>query len=484
MEEARVDIVSFNDLREDMMLISQDEEMERQLELELARNDFWLYCLVMDKKFFESRELALKPFCDTITRLYYDDNLKHIGASMPPRMGKSYVTNLASSWWLGKEMYKSVMRVSYSESLANELSDSVRTIVRDNEKYKEIFPNVELRKDKQAIDNWKLTTSKQQGYCCAGVGGSLTGKGASGLCITDDLFKGFAEASSPTLCSATWTFYQGTLDARMEPGCKTIDVGTRWTESDVLGKLISIGYFDEYIIIPALDENGESTCPGFRTTEEWLEKKAKIDDYIWEAEYQQNPIPPQGLLYSRGFKTYEPGTIPDGGFGITKAYCDPANQGNDFLCLVVYKQVENPDTGAREAYILDVLYTQADMTETLNTVPNKLVKNNVSECTIEINKESLFLSNIREKLHKAEWFKTSLKPNYSTTNKLIRIQENSAWVQENMYFPRDWSTKFPLFYKHVTRHSRVGKNAHDDAVEVLSEIAIEVSGQENCVILF
>ena len=243
-------------------------------------------------------------------------------------------------------------------------------------------------------------------------------------------------------------------------------------------------YFDKYIRIPALDDNGESTCPGFRTTEEWLEKREKIDDYIWEAEYQQNPVPPEGLLYSRGFKTYEPGCIPVGSWSMTKSYCDPANQGTDYLCQVVYKEVEDADTGAREAYVLDVLYTQADMTETLITVPEQLIKMNVAESTIEINKESLFLDNISDNLIKKGWHKTILKPKYSTTNKLMRIQENSAWVQASMYFPKDWAIKWPLFHKHVTRFSRIGRNKNDDAVEVLSEIAINVSGQEKFLIIY
>ncbi len=60
---------------------------------------------------------------------------------------------------------------------------------------------------------------------------------------------------------------------------------------------------------------------------------------------------------------------------------------------------------------------------------------------------------------------------HQSGNKQSRILSNSAWVQQNIYFPIGWENKWPEFYKAITTYQKEGKNAHDDGPDVLSGIA-------------
>ena len=164
-----------------------------------ARDDFWAYCLYHDPKFFAKR-LFLKKVADAFTRVYVsyiDKKIYRLAVSMPPRAGKSYISSLFIAWMLGHFPEESVMRNCCSDTLYNKLSYDTRDIVRSS-RFKEIFPDIRLRRDKQNVHGWCLEQSKQMGYFGAGVGGTVIGFGASMLAMTDDLYKSLEDAMSDT----------------------------------------------------------------------------------------------------------------------------------------------------------------------------------------------------------------------------------------------------------------------------------------------
>ena len=66
--------------------------------------------------------------------------------------------------------------------------------------------------------------------------------------------------------------------------------------------------------------------------------------------------------------------------------------------------------------------------------------------------------------------RTQVADQAQTKNKESRILASSAWVQNHIYMPLNWRTRYPEFYKQVMSYQRKGKNAHDDAVDVLAAI--------------
>ena len=211
------------------------EEAADVLRRRKAKNDFWSYCLYYDPKFF-SRRLFLKHVADAFTRVYdsYQDGvIRRLAVSMPPRAGKSYISSLFIAWMLGHFPEESVMRNCCSDTLYNKLSYDTRDIVRSS-RFKEIFPDIQLRGDKQNVHGWSLEAARQVSYFGAGVGGTVIGFGASMLAMTDDLYKSLEDALSDTNNEKVWSWKQGTHDSRIEGNCCSIDIGTRWSATDVL----------------------------------------------------------------------------------------------------------------------------------------------------------------------------------------------------------------------------------------------------------
>lgn len=103
------------------------------------------------------------------------------------------------------------------------------------------------------------------------------------LAMTDDLYKSLEDALSDNNNEKTWSWKQGAHDSRIEGNCCSIDIGTRWSASDVLGHLEESRegkYYDEIIRIAALDENDKSFCEDVHTTEYYHELRAETEDSI------------------------------------------------------------------------------------------------------------------------------------------------------------------------------------------------------------
>lgn len=117
--------------------------------------------------------------------------------------------------------------------------------------------------------------------------------------MTDDLYKSLEDALSDNNNEKVWSWKQGTHDSRIEGNCCLIDIGTRWSANDVLGRLEEAGKYNEIIRIAALDENERSFCEDVHTTEYYLELRSETDESIWMAEYMQEPFEAKGLLFPK-----------------------------------------------------------------------------------------------------------------------------------------------------------------------------------------
>ncbi len=190
------------------------------------------------------------------------------------------------------------MRNTCTATLYNKLSYDTRNIIR-SEKYRQIFPNIQLADDRQNLEGWSLSQSKQGAYFGAGVGGTIIGFGCSLVAITDDLYKSIKDARSETSNNNVHQWKESAHDSRIESGVPIVDIGTRWSKRDVIGKNIERGFYDESIIIPALDETGQSFCEDVKTSEEYTEIRHSIVPEIWSAEYMQEPLESTGLLFKK-----------------------------------------------------------------------------------------------------------------------------------------------------------------------------------------
>lgn len=221
-----------------------------------------------------------------------------LAVSMPPRAGKSYISSLFIAWMYGHFPEESVMRNCCSDTLYNKLSYDTRDVVKSR-RFKEIFPDIHLKGDKQNVKSWSVEGARQVSYFGGGVGGTVIGFGASMLAMTDDLYKSLEDALSDNNNEKVWSWKQGTHDSRIEGSCCMIDIGTRWSSNDVLGRMEEAGKYNEIIRIAALDENDETFCADVHTTEYYKELRSETDESIWMAEYMQEPFEAKGLLFPK-----------------------------------------------------------------------------------------------------------------------------------------------------------------------------------------
>lgn len=441
-----------------------------------ARNDFWSYCLYTDPSFFAKRPF-LKKVAEAFMRVYVSFSngvIYRLAVSMPPRAGKSYISSLFISWMFGHFPEESVMRNCCADPLYNKLSYDTRDILRSR-KFKEVFPEIKLKGDKQNVHGWSVDGARQVSYFGAGVGGTVIGFGASMLAMTDDLYKSLEDALSDNNNEKTWSWKQGTHDSRIEGNCCMIDIGTRWSANDVLGRLEESRdskYYHEIIRIAALDEDDNSFCEDVHTTEYYHELRAETEDSIWQAEYMQEPIEAKGLLFPKTelkrFKRSEiQRRIPDGILGAT----DVADEGTDDFSSPFAKVFGD------QLFITDILFTKDAVEITGPRLAQMIINIRPDRMRIESNNGGkIFANDVRRLVKENDSYNACIieaKP--TTKNKETRILMKSGWIKSHCHFLDESEyakgSDYWWFMKWLTSYKKEGGNKHDDAPDSMTILA-------------
>ena len=294
-----------------------------------SSQNFWIFCNYIDHEFFQKRKFLKK--CAYSIQDLFDNKILRLSISLPPRAGKSYIATIAAAYFLGRRPEGSVMRNSATGTLYNKFSYEVRDIVKSY-KFQEVFPDVKLAQDKQAVTGWNLEESKQVGYFGAGTGGTIIGFGASSLSITDDLYKGHEDALSETINDKVHRWFESAHLSRLEKGCVELDIGTRWSKADVIGARMERGDYDKSIVIPAMID-GETFSSELKTTDEYNYLKAITDPFVWNSEYMQQPIEAEGLVFPSTELKYYKTKNENRGYRI--AFIDTADEGADYLAMPI-----------------------------------------------------------------------------------------------------------------------------------------------------
>lgn len=237
---------------------------------------------------------------------------------MPPRHSKSlHVSQLFPSYVVGKNPNDPVIVASYSGDLATDHGRETRNII-DGELYQNLF-STRLAPDSSAKGKWNTvveengeTKNAKGAYNAAGVGGSITGKGAK-FFIIDDPHKDRKEADSQVIREAVWNWYKTVVRTRLTPDGAIIITHTRWHQADLIGKLTEgedaepwVDYFD-YLqgktakwvrlrlqAVATKEEpyrkEGEALWPTRYNMTELEDIKKTLGPYEFSALYQANPV--------------------------------------------------------------------------------------------------------------------------------------------------------------------------------------------------
>ena len=292
-----------------------------QKRLQRARNSFRDFVLQMMPEYIMAphHELMIEKIQEHVERPNGRLNI-----SMPPRHGKSQLCSIfLPAWVLGNDPSTEIIHTSYAAELSNAFSRQVRSLVRDDLQYRQIFPTLILDPDRSRLNDWRVVGGG--GFRSLGVGGGVTGHGAD-LLIIDDPHKEGDAASLLTLDNV-YTWYATAARTRLSPGASIIFLMTRWHPLDLAGRLLDAEGGDQWesIVLPALaGENdplgrseGEALWPERFSREELLKLKA-LDDSYFQALYQNNPLGSDEVMFLDAFI---PGKLPfwhEGDSGVRK----------------------------------------------------------------------------------------------------------------------------------------------------------------------
>jgi predicted phage terminase large subunit-like protein len=236
---------------------------------------------------------------------------KRLIISVPPRHLKSIITSVAyPAFLLGQDPSKTIIVASYAADLAIKHGNDFRTVM-ESAIYHKIFPNVQIAKNTES----EVTTTAGGCRIATSVDGPITGRGCDIAIIDDPLKPG--EALSDTRRERVNKWYYQTFLSRLDDprNAAIILVMQRLHLEDLAGtllrssedwlelKLQAIATSHESIQVgPNLfyeRRTGEALHPERMSLDDLEKRRPEVGSDTWQAQYQQEPVPPGGFMIKR-----------------------------------------------------------------------------------------------------------------------------------------------------------------------------------------
>lgn len=403
---------------------------------------------------------------------------------MPPRHGKStLVSQHFPAWYLATFPDRRLILASYEAAFAASWGRQAREL------FGSWGPRIwnQSVSDSAASSEWWWIRGHSGYMATAGVGGPLTGKGAS-LIVIDDPVKNAEEARSPLQRARAWDWYRSVLRTRLEPGGGIVLVMSRWHEDDLAGRLLAEakagGEAWTELRLPALAEQDDplgrlpdtALWPDRFDAPELKATRRTIGPHWWNALYQGRPTADSGGAFNRSGErryTYDGEAfllrqsdgsverVPDTGFQRV-ACCDlniSLNTQSDFTAVI---------TGAflplGRIIILDILRKHFGPGQ--HTGPIKEIVERW-ECGYVGVEDNAFQGEVIEKLRRAG---VAVKPLRAQGDKLTRSDTAAAmWNAGDIYLPANAAWAEDL----IEELAVFPLGRHDDQVDALSYLARE-----------
>ena len=324
-----------------------DESYRIALKADIARESFRHFIQYVKPDYeFNWHHIVL---IDALQRLA-ERKYQRLIVMMPPRHGKSeLVSVLFPAWCFARDPSEHLILASYAFGLASRMNRECQRVI-ESEQFRLLFPKVYFSASTEAgavRTNERFDIIGGGHYVSAGVGGGITGVGAT-IAIIDDPVKDAMEADSVTYRDRAWEWYTTTFTTRFERNAIEVVCQTRWHEDDLTGRILQRKKNGtEVICLPAICESeepnreiGEALWPSWYSREWLLEKQEENGSRAWNALYQQRPAPDEGSIIKKAwFKYYNPRELDLNGKRV------------NFYFDTAYTEKEKNDPTAAIAYI-------------------------------------------------------------------------------------------------------------------------------------
>ncbi len=242
---------------------------------------------------------------------------KKIVLSMPPRYCKSTEFSIfLPALFLGFYPEAKILHITYGEDLAKDLAIKCKTVM-ESEWYKESFPNTRIDPQKSAPTNFVTTCGG--GKLSTTMHGGITGFGAD-LITIDDPIK--ADDINSLEREKVNNIYSNSIYSRLDnkQTGKIVVVAQRLHKDDLIGHIIATDPDFEVVNMPLIavkDEEWPTMESSFFSAKKFIRKKGEllcperegwdiVEKYkrnlgpaVFEAQYQQNPLPSGGVLIKK-----------------------------------------------------------------------------------------------------------------------------------------------------------------------------------------
>lgn len=176
----------------------------------------------------------------------------------------------------------------------------------------------------------------------------------------------------------------------------------------------------------------------------------------------------EGLLFDRtDLNTFSMDQVQGIEFDSVLAYIDVADEGDDYLCMIVGKVHD------KRVYITDVIFTDKNIDVTMPLCTGLINKERVDFCRVETNNQgSVFIKMMRERVNPERILGVK-----NTTNKVTRILMQYAFIKEYVYFRNDIArgSEYDQFIRQVLGFMKDGTSKHDDAPDALAGLSKFIS---------
>lgn len=316
-------------------------------------------------------------------------DIRRLIINLPPRNLKSHCASIAfAAWCLGHKPSFQIICASYGQDLADKLARDCRTVM-SSPWYRRLFPT-RIAEDRRSVHDFMTTALGTR--MATSVGGVLTGRGADMILIDDPLKP--TDALSKTQRSAVNDWYDNTLLSRLNDkakGCIVI-IMQRLHQDDLVGHLCEREHW-EVLSFPAIASceesiatrsflgtsvfqrsEGQALHPERETLQTLQEIRARIGEYNFLSQYQQDPTPEGGAMIKREWlRFYETGECPTSFNRIALSW-DTANKTTELsdysVCTVwgvLYKKYYLLDVFRRRLNYPDLRRAVKDWAERYNS---------------------------------------------------------------------------------------------------------------------
>lgn len=452
------------------------------------------------ERFYLPRRNPLNQVAQLIQDLY-DDKLDEGMVFCPGRIGKTQIVKMGNLWFGSNRPERSNLYSAYSDKITGGYYDGIKEMITDpTYTYHEIYPDNTINgltdgKDLTIDINRKKTYPT---FTMRSIYGTLNGAcDCDGLGVYDDLFSGIDEALSEDRQNTVWGKFDNNYMPRIKPGkAKLIGIGTRWAPKDVQGRRLELLLNDpEYkdirhreIIIPALNENGESNFDypyklGYTTLDyrrRMVSFENNDDMASWFAQYQQEPIERKGQMFNvDNMNFFNPAEIegikPDRIFAAN----DPAYGGGDFVSMPICYEING------NHYVVDAVYNDGDKDITVPEVTSRMEDHidkfprKTAEVHFEETKTTAEYRKLCEKVWENDGYpiNTSHDPADNKVAKMDRIKNHAPDIRKMYFVDMKFQTKeYRKYFQNILSCTYEGKMKHDDGVDSTAQLCDMIYG--------